>query len=160
MPCTLDVGLSIIQGRNVIRTMPGIRLHDDWPAREIHELLPWYVKQLKADPALYGWGVWLMVDAATKQVIGDIGFKGKPEHGTVELGYSVVPARRRQGYAFEAASALVMWAFNHKDVHIIKAECEKDNIPSIRTLEKLRMRCLGEDGNLLKWETHKTIEGP
>ncbi len=97
-----------------------------------------------------------MIDSSSKKVIGDVGFKGKPDHGTVEIGYSVIPACRRQGYGFEAAKAIAEWALNHKEVHTIKAECEKDNMASVHLLEKLGMRCLAEDGDLLQWELHKT----
>ena len=101
-------------------------------------------------------GYWLMIDSASKQVIGDIGFKGKPDHGTVEIGYSVVPARRRQGYGFEAAQAIAKWAFSHNEVGMIKAECEKDIWRPSIYLEKLGMFCLAEDEDLLQWELYKT----
>ena len=158
MPCSLDVALSVINEHSVVRTMPGISLPDDWPAKDLMGILPWYVNQLKSDPGLYGWGIWLMVDSSSKEVIGDIGFKGKPENGAVEIGYSVIPTRQRQGYAFEAASAIIDWAFGHKEVSIVKGECEKNNIPSIRILEKLGMTRLEEDGDLLKWNICKAID--
>lgn len=160
MPCSLDVALSVIDGHRVVRTMPGIGLPDDWPAKDLMGILPWYVNQLKSDPELYGWGIWLMIDSSSKQVIGDIGFKGKPEKGAVEIGYSVIPAQQRQGYAFEAASAIVDWAFSHKEVSMVNGECEKNNIPSIRILEKLGMTRLEEDGGIIKWNIRKAIDGP
>lgn len=156
MPCSLDVALSVIHEHSVIRTMPGISLSDGWPSGDLLGILPWYVNQLRSDPALYGWGIWLMIDSSSKQVIGDIGFKGKPDHGKVEIGYSIIPAYRRQGYGFEAVQAIAEWAFNHKEVDMIEAECEKDNMASIHLLKKLGMRCLAEDMDLLKWELHKT----
>jgi ribosomal-protein-alanine N-acetyltransferase len=155
IPCSLDVGLSIIQGHGVVRTMPGISLPDGWPDKDLSDILPWYVNQLKSDPGLYGWGIWLMIDASSKEVVGDIGFKGKPDRGSVEIGYSILPACRRQGYGIEAARALVDWALGHREVDTIRAECEKDNIASIHLLEKLGMRRLAEDGDLLKWEIRK-----
>ena len=158
MPCSLDVALSVVNDHSVIRTMPGISLPDDWPAKDLMGILPWYVKQLRSDPEMYGWGIWLMIDSSSKQVIGDIGFKGRPENGAVEIGYSVIPRRRRQGYASEAASAIVEWAFGHKEVDTIKGECEKDNIPSIRILEKLGMTRREDDGDLLRWSMRKATD--
>ena len=157
MPCSLDVALSVINGHGTIRTMPGIRLAEGWPSGDLKDLLPWYANQLKADPALYGWGIWLMIETSSNQVIGDIGFKGKPDRGSVEIGYSVVPAYRRWGYGFEAARALIDWAFGHKEVDTIRAESEKDNTASIHLLEKLGMRRMEGEGGLLVWELGKAL---
>jgi ribosomal-protein-alanine N-acetyltransferase len=44
-------------------------------------------------------------------LIGRLGFKGKPEHGAVEIGYGIVPAHRQQGYATEAGQVLIARAF-------------------------------------------------
>ena len=86
-------------------------------------------------------------------MIGDLGFKGKPNRrGTVEIGYRVAPAYRRQGYASEATRALVDWALAQGGVERITAECNPDNVGSIRVLEKLGMRRLESDGVLLRWE--------
>jgi len=94
-----------------------------------------------------------MTYRAGRVLIGDLGFKGKPDReGTVEIGYSVLPVYRRQGYAFEAVQALVGWAFAQQSVKRITAACSPDNAPSVRILERLGMQCLEADGSLLRWE--------
>jgi len=40
---------------------------------------------------------------------------------------------------------------------VITAECLNDNIGSIRVLEKVGMRRLEPEGNLLKWELRKEL---
>src|SRR6266536_1941031 len=41
-------------------------------------------------------GVWVMIERCSGTVIGDIGFHGPPDDtGTIEVGYSVIPSRRR-----------------------------------------------------------------
>ncbi|WP_243458043.1 GNAT family N-acetyltransferase [Sporosarcina sp. Te-1] len=43
---------------------------------------------LQENPFLLGWGAWLVTCKATGEVIGDIGFKGRPDaKGEVEVGY-------------------------------------------------------------------------
>ncbi len=127
-------------------------LPDDWSTPDLRDYLPLYARQLAADPTLLGWGIWLMVKQSGPTVIGDAGFKGQPDaDGTIEIGYSVFPAYRRQGYAWEAVRALVDWAFAQRGVMHISAECETGNVASIRILEKLGMRCQGQDGSLLRW---------
>ncbi|SFA87288.1 MULTISPECIES: GNAT family N-acetyltransferase [unclassified Bacillus (in: firmicutes)] len=57
---------------------------------EIGPHIQMFVKELKYDPSLLGWGVWLVLDKKTKTVLGDIGFKGKPDaENQVEVGYGI-----------------------------------------------------------------------
>jgi len=152
-PCAVDAARAAIEDRTRLETLLGVWVPDDWPASDLRDFLPLYAQQLEAAPSLLGWGVWLMVHRAERVVVGDLGFKGEPDRaGMVEIGYSVVPAYRRQGYAFEAVQALVSCAFAQLGVSRITAECSPDNTPSIRILEKLGMRRLEAGEHLLRWE--------
>jgi ribosomal-protein-alanine N-acetyltransferase len=152
-PCSAKVTQAILRDKSDVETLLGVRVPDDWPARDLQELLSFYALQLEADPSLLGWGPWLMIRRAEQAIVGDLGFKGRPDgEGTVEIGYRVVPAYRRQGYAFEATRALVDWALAEQDVRRIIAECSVGNAPSIRILEKLGLQRLETDGSLLRWE--------
>jgi ribosomal-protein-alanine N-acetyltransferase len=152
-PCSAEVARAVISDKAGVGTLLGVRVPGGWPARDLREFLPCYAQQLEANPSLLGWGIWLMAHRAGRVLIGDLGFKGKPDReGTVEIGYSVVPAYRRQGYGFEAVQALVGWAFAQQNVRRITAECSPDNAPSVRILERLGMQCLEADGSLLRWE--------
>ncbi len=56
-----------------------------------------YLAELKSDPTLLGWGVWFVIDKDTNTVIGDIGFKGKPNmEKTVEVGYGIKSSARNK----------------------------------------------------------------
>lgn len=124
-----------------------------WPSRELDAALPVYAQQLENDPASVGWGLWFIVDEKRRSLVGDVGFKGKPDaYGRVEIGYGIAPAFRGRGYASEAATALVSWAFSQRDVRCISAECLADNEPSVRVLEKIGMDVVDKEGNMLKWE--------
>lgn len=118
-----------------------------------------YLEELQRDPSLLGWGVWIVIDKKSNVVIGDMGFKGGPNSEyAVEIGYGIVPSRRGKGYATEAAMALVEWAFTSEDVKKIVAECLEDNIASIRVLEKLQMKRIGAEGNILEWELERPMK--
>ena len=96
----------------------------------------------------------MMVHREERTLVGDLGFKGRPDdEGTVEIGYSVLPAYRRQGFAWEAVRALVKWGLAQQEVRRIVAECSADNGPSIRVLEKAGLRLAQAEGGLLRWET-------
>jgi len=151
--CSVEVARVLARGDSDVEALLGARLPEGWPTPELRGLLPLYAAQVEADPSALGWGVWLMVHRGDGTVIGDLGFKGKPDGGgRVEIGYRVVPAYRRRGYATEATRALVDWALAQEGVARILAECDPDNVGSIRVLEKLGMRRLEGGGGLLRWE--------
>jgi RimJ/RimL family protein N-acetyltransferase len=96
---------------------------------------------------------WIAIHTLDQAVIGDIGFMGGPDQeGVVEVGYSIVPEYRNQGYATEMASGLIAWAFQEKGIRVVTAACLDDNFGSIKVLEKVGMHRLEPDGNMLKWE--------
>ena len=79
-----------------------------------------------------------MIERESGRVVGDIGFLGPPdEGGSVEIGYCVIPDRRRRGYASEAARALVGWALEQPGVEVVVASPESGNLASVRTLERV-----------------------
>lgn len=76
--------------------------------------------------------------------LGDVGFKGGPVKGAVEVGYGLEEAARGKGYMTEALKAITEWAFSQKDVYIVEAETEPDNEASRRVLEKNGFKPCGE----------------
>lgn len=115
-----------------------------------------YLEELKHDESVLGWGVWLVIDKQTNKIIGDLGFKEKPDKNkTVEIGYGITPAQQNKGYATEALKAIINWAFDSNLVHIITAECLEENASSIRVLEKLRMEKVRADHQMLYWQLTK-----
>lgn len=108
--------------------------------------------KLEKEPSLCGWGPWLILHRDHKYIIGDIGFKAKPDQkSSVEVGYGILPASQKNGYATESLKILIHWAFHHKNVQSIKAECRHDNPASIRVLEKVDMLRIGEEHQMIYW---------
>lgn len=107
------------------------------------------------DPWSHGFFV---VDRASGWVIGSAGFKGPPDDtGTVEIAYGIVPSREGQGYATEAAAALVRFAFTHDKVRLVRAHTLPVSNPSTRVLQKCGFRHTGtvvdpDDGPVWRWE--------
>ena len=99
-----------------------------------------------AHPGQWEWyAVWMM-ELKDGTHIGELCFKGLSEDGTAELGYGVAEAYRNCGYAAEAVSALVEWAFRQRGVIGITAEIEASNTASRRVLEKTGFAPTGETG--------------
>jgi [ribosomal protein S5]-alanine N-acetyltransferase len=108
-----------------------------------------------ADPWRYGFFV---VHRETRTIIGSAGFKGPPDaSGMVEIAYGIVPSFQGQGYATEAAAALVAFAFASERVQVVRAHTLPIANASTHVLAKCGFRCTGtvvdpEDGPVWRWE--------
>jgi len=68
----------------------------------------------------------------------------------VEIGYSLSRLYRRQGYASEAAAALVNYGFQDLKLHRLFARTTPDNSPSVRVMQRLGMTLWqSEDGQTI-----------
>lgn len=115
-----------------------------------------YLEQLSKDPSIRNWGSWMVVRKSDDIVIGDIGFKEKPnENGVVEIGYGILKDYWNNGYATEAVGVLIKWAFSTSKVEKVIADTLQDNYGSIRVLEKLGMKKVGYREKLIDWELSK-----
>ncbi len=127
----------------------GATLSDQWPQPDVVGILPRHAG-LDEDDARFG--IWVIVERASGVVVGDIGFHGPPgDDRTVEIGYAIVPDRRRRGYATEAAGAIAQWALRQPEIDTVTAGCDPDNQPSIRTLERSGFERTSMDDGQLRW---------
>jgi ribosomal-protein-alanine N-acetyltransferase len=135
------------------------RVPPDWPGPDLEEILPLIDDAQAEKPARAEW-ITVLMHTADRVLIGSAGFKDLPdEFGVVEIGYGLIQSYRGQGYATEAARSLIAWACAHPEVQRVTAECLRDNLPSIHVLERLGMRRLGRDGDVLQWELLKDAKG-
>ena len=85
-----------------------------WLPDQLEHFVDYRLAQLEVDPSLLPWLGRTMVLPSTggaRRVIGTIGFHGAPDDlGRLEVGYSVDPEYRRQGFASESVQALFDWA--------------------------------------------------
>jgi len=93
-----------------------LSLPDTWP--EDRYVLELRLEQLQSDEDLQPWLLRAMRSRETGRMIGHIGFHTAPgpeylkewAAGGVEFGCTVFSSYQRQGYAREAAEALMQWA--------------------------------------------------
>lgn len=110
----------------------GASLDDEWPLPDILELMPIFAVRSDTEGPF---GAWVMIENESNSVVGDIGFVQPPDvAGEIEVGYSVVPSRRRRGYATEALAGIVAWAFEQPVITAILAGTDPDNSASQRVL--------------------------
>lgn len=108
----------------------------DWPPPLNDEAsFRYFLDTLERDPAFCGWGYWYVIEKP-RALIGTGGFKGRPDAAdTVEIGYSIVPARQGNGFASEVAVALIEWC-RTKGAKIVVAKTLPHLTASIRVMEK------------------------
>jgi RimJ/RimL family protein N-acetyltransferase len=112
----------------------------DWPPDEAADALPWFLERLEAaGPAGDGWyGFYgVALDGAAPMLIGGGGTIGPPQDGSVEIGYSVMPAYQRRGYALEMMTGVIDWLARDARVLEITAETDSGNAASIGLLGRL-----------------------
>lgn len=133
--CDLALVEMILNDKPALAAALNATVPDDWPVSP--EVQPLFRDLLKDDPGAAGWLGYAAVLRSERVVVGDIGFLGPPDaSGCVEIGYSVLAARRGRGYAVEMVEILTLWAFKDDRVHRIVAHTDPDNPASMRILEK------------------------
>lgn len=79
------------------------------------------------------------------QLIGNCGIRMEhPDASEAEIGYELDPRFWGNGYATEAAQAIVRFGFQELDLHRISAWCIAENVASAHVLEKLGLRREGQ----------------
>ena len=155
IPFSLELKKAAIEDRARLVEMLRVYVPEHWPGPDLVEALPLFIEKMERKPFEPAWD-WIAIHRSDKAVIGDIGFMGGPDYeGAVEVGYSIVPEYRNHGYATEMLRSLIEWAFQATSITRVTATCLDDNIGTIKVLEKVGMRRLEPDGNMLKWEIRK-----
>jgi RimJ/RimL family protein N-acetyltransferase len=148
-PLPAPAAAALPEDREEAGRILGAPLSAQWPQPDLLDVLP---RQAAASPDVERFGIWVMIEREGGGVVGDVGFHGPPDaSGSIEVGYCVVPDRRRRGYATEAAGALVEWALSQPGIEVVVAGCEPGNDASVRTLERIGFDRAGEADGELRW---------
>jgi RimJ/RimL family protein N-acetyltransferase len=87
--------------------------------------------QVVEDPPSAGWVTRVVWDPERRIAVGRAGYHGPPDGtGMVEVGYSIDPRFRRQGYARAALLALLDRAEQEPDVTTVRASISPGNVAS------------------------------
>jgi RimJ/RimL family protein N-acetyltransferase len=140
MPATVALARAEVGDRGEFVRLLGASVPDNWPPESLADALPLFLGWLEAAPDRVGWFGWYALaagDGTTRAVlVASGGFKGPPQDGMAEIGYSVLPQFQGQGYATEMVGALIRWALEQPGVVRVVAETEWANPASVRVLCK------------------------
>jgi [ribosomal protein S5]-alanine N-acetyltransferase len=117
----------------------------------VQEFVKWFTDQQLEEPRIKR--QLAVTLKSTGQLIGNCGIRLKSVDATeADIGYELAPEHWGQGYATEAARAMMDFGFNELKVHRIWSWCIADNTGSAHVLEKLGMRL---EGHLRENEYYK-----
>lgn len=87
---------------------------------------------------IYGYGLWALESLKDKTFVGDCGITiQRIDHELLpELGFHILPAYRRQGFAAEASLAVLQYVALKFNLATVFSYCDKENLPSQRTMIK------------------------
>lgn len=101
----------------------------------------------------YGYGMWLVFEKKTGTLIGRAGVEHREElNGEMELGYAIRTSFQHQGYAYEVCQAIVQYAREDLQAHLLHCLIEKGNVTSEKLAVKLGFSYCGDreiDGTLM-----------
>jgi [ribosomal protein S5]-alanine N-acetyltransferase len=123
-----------------IANEPGVRryLFDDRPIAP--EFIRAVLAQSVSDFEARRFGIWTVREKGADSPIGFCGLRLVQDLGEVEILYALTESKWRHGYAFEAASSIVHYAFELAGLSEIVGMTDGPNIWSWWILEKLGMR--------------------
>jgi [ribosomal protein S5]-alanine N-acetyltransferase len=162
VPATPAILRRHLEGRSMLARSLAADVPPEWPPELFdREAMEWTLARVEEGPAKADW--WLHYfrlrppGDGTAVVIGCGGYKGPPEAGAVEVGYSLLKTYRGRGFATEATDGLVRRAFQTKGVDRVLAETFPELVPSIRVLERCGFRLQGEGSGpgIIRYEIRK-----
>ncbi len=109
----------------------------------------------------YGYGMWVVVEKSTGELIGRAGFEHRTVTGELvpELGYLIAAGKQHQGYGTEVCRAILDYGWRELGFTTVYCRIHRENLPSVRLAEKLGFTCEGnvkEDGKeLLRYKMLK-----
>ena len=115
-----------------------------WPDKKARGWLVIRLEEMREAPASAEWLLRGLVRRSDMRLLGTINFHDPPdERNCAELGYTVFEAYRRQGYASEAARAMMRWAHTERDVETFVVSISPENGPSLAMAAKLGFERVG-----------------
>ncbi|MBD2518437.1 GNAT family N-acetyltransferase [Nostoc sp. FACHB-973] len=117
-------------------------LYSHWTHRtenDVCEFIQMFITQQKEQPRTkFQLAVVLKEE---NRLIGNCGIRiNDSKLGEANIGYELNPEYWRQGYATEAAQAILKFGFEELKMHRIWSWCIAENIASFKVLEKIGMR--------------------
>lgn len=121
----------------------GYSVPQDWPDAHDQYFLELIAGKLLQNPTEQLWLIRAVI-THDKHMVGHVGFHKSPNpQGVIEIGYTIFPKFRGQGYALEAIQALMNWALQTGKIQKFRASVGPWNEPSLHIVRKLGFQQTG-----------------
>lgn len=128
----LDELYALYAGRDITKYMEG--LYEDRKEEEAYTRA--YIDYMYR---FFGYGMWLVLQKDTGNIIGRAGLNNLDIHGTpsLEMGYMIGVPYQRQGYAMEVCRGIMQFAEEGTEFEELNCLIRKGNDISVHMMEKL-----------------------
>lgn len=154
----LDLSLSNLILNEELKSIKelGINKIEKWIRESTKEEIKYYIDKNKKYKKKLPMAI--IVRKIDKRVIGDVQLNYFEDINSIDIGYEIMQAYRKKGYAYEAVNEVIGYINNNYDFINIKARCFIDNTPSINLLKKLNMREVSRDFSLIYFEQNNIVK--
>ena len=123
-----------------LHSNPDVQKYTGEPPVETIEEMEQGIQTRINDYEKYGYGRWATFLKNGRQFIGWAGLAYLPEFNKIDLGYRFLPKYWGMGFATEASRAILTYGFDKLELKRIIVIAMKENIASIRVMEKVGMK--------------------
>ena len=142
---------------------PGLRFGPGYPGEFDTEVMDLLAGERAAEAP--GFAPWFITLKATGEIIGHVGGSLDADGRTYTVGYDVVEAFQRRGYATEALQTLVAYLLSLPGAPVVQADTFPEHIASRRVTEKSGMTFVrafrrvvdGEERDLVLYEIGRVV---
>ncbi|HJS27805.1 MAG TPA: GNAT family N-acetyltransferase [Actinomycetota bacterium] len=123
------------------RSDPEVNRYQGWERTDPGGVRAEIEEMAARTPGEPGWVQFSVLEREGGRLVGDVGLSpAEGEPGVIKVGYTISPGFQGHGYATEAVSALVDFAFERLGADVVRAHASGDNTRSHRVAEKVGMR--------------------
>ena len=136
------------------RALAGAEIPPEWPPQDWEpHVLEFVFRQLTEQPETLGWTRFVALrdaETGTRTLIGTVGaippgsVMAHSAPGEIEVGYGILPAFQRRGFATEALAGMMDWVRSRVEVSAFVAQTFPHLHASIRVLEKCGFELTGD----------------
>ena len=155
-PFSLDLIRAALTNDNELYEKTGIISNCEWPEKDLQEVLEYFQSEI-IKHGITGFGSWIITNKKN-EIVGSAGFIGEPKNGVVEIGFGIIPSKRKNGFCREAVLSLINWAMDRNEVNRVIAHCERINKESINVLVNCKFRQMSIENDLIEWEYNGRYE--
>ncbi len=116
---------------------PSITLYMEGLYAKKEEEIAYTRDYIRYQYGIYDFGMWIIEDRQSREVIGRAGLDLRPDREDAELGYMICKDRQGQGLAYEVCAAILTYAKDELGFENLFARTRKKNLASAALLKKL-----------------------